>query len=195
MNKQISARVLEPIVWEKVLGILLNPACLLEGYEQSLRLQRESQSRKLAQIETLEYSLNKGKLKRQNLNSAYLDPDIKLSKTEYLDQKIQIDQEIESVEVDLARLRSDIKDIPEPASIDALEKFAAEIVDELFAQEEISFQKKRQLFEMLHLRVLLHPDGNLGIEGWFNVPEPADGLLGTTSKHYVHLLRLLRGHA
>lgn len=36
MNKQISALVLEPIVWEQVHEILLNPAALLEGHIQSL---------------------------------------------------------------------------------------------------------------------------------------------------------------
>lgn len=195
MNKQISARVLEPIVWEKVLGILLNPASLREGYEQSLQLQRESQSKKIAQIEILERALIKVKMKRQNLNNAYLDPDIGMSKTEYLDQKLQMDEEIKSIESDLEVLHNDIADIPEPASVEALEKFAAEIVDELFAEQEITLEKKRRLFEMMHLKVMLHPNGNVGVDGWFNVPEPAGGLLDTASAHYVPQPRRLRARA
>lgn len=192
MNKQISARVLEPVVWEKVLGILLNPLALREGYEQSLQQQRENQSRKISQIETLDRALVKAKVKRQNLNNAYLDPDIGLSKTEYLDQKLQIDEEIKAIENDLEVLRNEIAEIPEPASVEALENFASEIVDELFAEQEITLEKKRKLFEMMHLKVLLHPDGNVGIDGWFNVPEPAGGLLDATSARYVPPRRPLR---
>ena len=180
MNKQISARVLEPIVWEKVLGILRNPVALREGYEESLELLRESQARKIAQIEILERALVKAKQKRQNLNNAYLDPDIGMSKTEYLDQKMQMDEEAKSIENDLMDLRAGITDIPEPASVDALEQFSSNILEELSLDEEITFEKKRLLFKLMHLRVLLHPDGQVGISGWFNVPE-TDGLLDPTS--------------
>jgi hypothetical protein len=194
MNKQISARVLEPIVWDKVLEILSNPASLLEGYEQSLELQRETQSRKISQIEILDRALVKVKLKRQNLNNAYLDPDIQMSKTEYLDQKIQIDGESQLIENDLESLHNDIADLPEPANVEALEKFAAEILDELSIEEEISLEKKRQLFDMMHLKVVLHPGGNVGIDGWFNLPE-VDGLLDSSSIHYVRQPRRLQAHA
>ena len=176
MNKFISARVLEPIVWDKVLGILLNPASLIEGYKESLEVQRASQARTLAQIETLERALHKVKMKRQNLNTAYLDPDIKMSKTEYMDQKVNFDDEAQTIEKDLIALRAEIKEIPEPASIEAMEQFAADILDELGAEEEITLEKKRRLFEMMHLKVLLHPNGDVKIDGWFNVPEGA-GLL------------------
>jgi hypothetical protein len=186
MNKQISARVLEPIVWEKVLEILLNPAALLEGYKQSLDAQRASQSRKLAQIQILEKGLLKVKMKRQNLNNAYLDPDIAMSKSEYVDQKVELDEEARTIENDLLGLRADITDMPEPSSVKALEKFADEILEGLFAEEEITLEKKKRLFEMMHLKVNIHPEGNVGIDGWFNIPEE-DGLLPHPSKHYARL--------
>lgn len=184
MNKQISARVLEPIVWEQVLEILLNPAALLEGYKHSIEAQRASQSRKLAQIQTLEKGIHKIKMMRQNLNNAYLDPDIELSKSKYMDQKVQLDQEAQTIENDLQGLRADITEIPEPASVDALEKFADEILEELFAEEEITLEKQRRLFEMMHLKINLHPSGNVKIDGWFNVPEH-DGLSPHPSTRYV----------
>jgi len=193
MNKQISARVLEPIVWEKVLEILLNPAALLEGYKQSLEAQRASQSRKLAQIQTLEKALHKVKMIRQNLNSAYLDPDIDMSKSEYMDQKVHLDQEAQTIENDLQGLRADITDIPEPASVEALETFADEILDELYAEGEITLEKQRRLFEMMHLKVNLHPNGNVKIDGWFNVPEH-DGLSSRPSIHCVPQQRILLMH-
>ena len=105
----------------------------------------------------------------------------------------KMDEEVKSIENDLEVLHNDIADIPEPASVEALERFAAEIVDELFAEQEITLEKKRRLFEMMHLKVILHPDGNVGVDGWFTVPEPAGGLLDTASTRCAHRPRRSRG--
>ena len=193
MNKTISARVLDPLVWERVIGILEDPEALLEGYNRSLDQQRESQARKYSQIEVLEKALHKEKVRRQNLNAAYLDPDIKMSKTEYLDQKVQFDGEVQSIELDLMKLRNDVEDVPEPASLEALQRFSAEVMDELYEDGEISLEKKRKLFEMMHIKVLLRPNGSFKLDGWFNVDEQEEaGLLGKPSEHYVHLRLRLR---
>jgi site-specific DNA recombinase len=192
MNKTISARVLEPLVWDKVIDILEYPEAIIEGYNRSLEQQREIQSRKLTQIEVLERGLRKERTRRQNLNSAYLDPDISMSKAEYLDQKVVIEGEIQSIELDLLNLRSEVEDIPEPASLEALEKFAAEVMEEIYAEEEISLEKKRRLFEMMHIMVMLRPDGSFKLTGWFNVQEE-DGLLDKSSVHYAPQPPRLRG--
>lgn len=195
MNKTMSARVLDPLVWDRVIGILEDPEALLEGYNQSLDQQRESQARKFSQIEILEKGLHKEKVRRQNLNAAYLDPDIKMSKPEYLDQKLQIDNEIQSIELDLLKLRADVEDIPEPASLEALQRFSAEVMDEIYAEEEVSLEKKRKLLEMMHVKVLLKPDGSFKLAGWFNVDEQeGEGLLDKSSERYVHPRRRFREH-
>jgi len=194
MNKTISGRVLEPIVWEQVVNILLKPEALLEGYNRSIEQLRESQSRKLTQIEVLERALHKEKARRQKLNSAYLDPDISMTKMEYLDQKVQIENEIQSIDMDLQKLRIEVEEIPEPASLDALERFSADVLDELHTQEEITLERKRKLFEMMHLKVILHPDGKVKLDGWFNVQED-DGLLDKPSTCYVHRPRPPRARA
>ena len=194
MNKMISARVLDPIVWERVIGILEDPEALLEGYNRSMDQQKENQSRKFSQIEVFEKALHKERLRRQNLNAAYLDPDIKLSKAEYLDQKVQFDSEIQSIELDLMKLRSEVEDIPEPASLEALQRFSAEVMDEIYKDGEISLEKKRKLLEMMHVKVLLRPNGSFKLEGWFNVDEQEEvGLLDKPSNSYARLPRRLRG--
>lgn len=196
MNKTMSARVLDPLVWDRVIGILEDPEALLEGYNQSLDQQRESQARKFSQIEILEKGLHKEKVRRQNLNAAYLDPDIKMSKPEYLDQKLQIDNEIQSIELDLLKLRADVEDIPEPASLEALQRFSAEVMDEIYAEEEVSLEKKRKLLEMMHVKVLLKPDGSFKLAGWFNVDEQeGEGLLDKSSACYARPPRQLRARA
>jgi site-specific DNA recombinase len=193
MNKTMSARVLDPLVWDRVIGILEDPEALLEGYNRSLDQLRDSQSRKFSQIEVLEKGLHKEKVRRQNLNAAYLDPDIKMSKSEYLDQKLHIDNAVQSIELDLLKLRADVEEIPEPASLEALQRFSAEVLAEIYAEEEVSLEKKRKLLEMMHVKALLKPDGSFKLAGWFNVDEQdGEGLLDKSSEHYAHLLRLLR---
>lgn len=193
MNKTISARVLDPVVWERVIGILEDPEALLEGYSRSLAQQKENQSRKFSQIEVLEKALRKERISRQNLNAAYFDPDINLSKSEYLDQKIKFDEEIQSIELDLMNLRTEVEDIPEPASLEALQRFSAEVMDEIYKDGEISLEKKRKLLEMMHVKVLLRPDGSFDLDGWFNVEEQEEaGLLGKPSEGYARLLLQLQ---
>jgi hypothetical protein len=65
-----------------------------------------------------------------------------------------------------------------------MERFAGEILEELGSEEEITLEKKRKLFEMMHVKVILHPDGNVNLDGWFNVPE-YNGLLPPPSARYV----------
>lgn len=193
MNKTMSARVLDPLVWDRVIGILEDPEALLEGYNRSLDQLRDSQSRKFSQIEVLEKGLHKEKVRRQNLNAAYLDPDIKMSKSEYLDQKLQIDNAVQSIELDLLKLRADVEEIPEPASLEALQRFSAEVMEEIYSEGEVSLEKKRQLLEMMHVKVLLKPDGSFKLAGWFNVDEQdGEGLSGKSSVRYVHPPRRLR---
>lgn len=195
MNKTMSARVLDPLVWDRVIGILEDPEALLEGYNRSLDQLRDSQSRKFSQIEVLEKGLHKEKVRRQNLNAAYLDPDIKMSKSEYLDQKLQIDNAVQSIELDLLKLRADVEEIPEPASLEALQRFSAEVMEEIYSEGEVSLEKKRQLLEMMHVKVLLKPDGSFKLAGWFNVDEQdGEGLLGKSSERYVHPRRRFREH-
>ena len=195
MNKTMSARVLDPLVWDRVIGILEDPEALLEGYNRSLDQLRDSQSRKFSQIEVLEKGLHKEKVRRQNLNAAYLDPDIKMSKSEYLDQKLQIDNAVQSIELDLLKLRADVEEIPEPASLEALQRFSAEVMEEIYSEGEVSLEKKRQLLEMMHVKVLLKPDGSFKLAGWFNVDEQdGEGLLGKSSERYVHPRLRFREH-
>jgi hypothetical protein len=183
MNKQIAVRVLDKIVWDKVLGILLNPAALEEGYEQSIEQQKLSMARNIAQVETLERALLKIKHKRQNLSNAYLDPDIQMPKAEYLDQKSRMDEEANSIEENLISLRQELATIPQPAELNVLKQFAAQIADGLLPVEDITTERKREILDLMHIKVLLHPDGEIGLDGWFNIPELEKGLLGSSSSY------------
>ena len=180
MDKQVSTLILDKIVWDKVLNILMNPLALEEGYEQSVEQQKQSMARKITQVETLERALVKVKQKRQNLNNAYLDPDIQMPKIEYLDQKERIDKENLSIDEDLEYLRRELATLPEPADLETLQQFASEIAEGLLPQEELTIERKRQILELMHMKVIYHPNGDVDLDGWFNIPE-MEGLLGSPS--------------
>ena len=171
MNKQFSCRSVDEYVWNKVVNILLYPEALEAGYEQSIEYQKQMMARKIAQIETLERALQKIKQKRQNLSNAYLDPDIQMSKVDYLSQKGRLDDEERIIEEELGNLRQEVNSMPQPAELQALKSFAAEISQEISLHQEITLEKKREILEMLHIKVILHPDGKIDLDGWFNAPE------------------------
>jgi len=193
MNKQISNLILDTIVWGKVLGILLDPISLEAGYDQAIEQQKISMARKVAQIETLERALTKVKQKRQNLSNAYLDPDIQMPKIEYLEQKGRMDEEAHSIEEDLENLRQDIATTPQPADLDVLKEFAGEIAQGLVPVEGLSLERKRKILDLMHVKVIYHPDGEVELDGWFNMAEMSIGLLDGSSLHpEVHWCNRLR---
>lgn len=58
-NRWITIKKLEPLVWERVVNILLNPAYLRKGYEQMMDEEREKQARQITHLETLEAGIEK----------------------------------------------------------------------------------------------------------------------------------------
>jgi site-specific DNA recombinase len=183
MNKQISTLILDKIVWDKILNILLNPMALEEGYEQMVEQQKQNKYKKIAQVETLERALVKVKQKRQNLNNAYLDPDIQMSKVEYLGQKDRFDKEAHTIEQDIENFQQELASIPQPADLETLKNFSAEIAKGLMPLEEFTVGKKRHILELMHVKVIYHPDGRVELDGWYTIDEVNAGLLGGSSSY------------
>jgi hypothetical protein len=192
-NKHISERVLEPLVWEKVVNILLNPTSLREGYEQSIELEKQKRSRQIKHLEHLQTVIEKLKAKREKLQAIYLDPDVGMTKVEYIELKTPIDEQIKAASLDVENVSQELQRIPGPDDLKSLEKFASKIVSTLGHNLDISPQDKRQVMQMLNLKVLISRDGTIKLEGWFT-PE-SDGLLSTPSGHCGRQRRRLRGRA
>lgn len=172
MNREISARKLEKIVWEKVLGILLHPEALRDGYEQSFQEQKSMVEEKKALIHKLGQKLDKTKRYRGNLNMAFVDPDIKMTKDEYLDQKERIEAEEKEIQEKLQTAHFEIKNLPKVVEAETLETFAKEIMTGLLPEDgEVSPKRKREILEMMHINVILFPDSTVQLEGWINPPQ------------------------
>ena len=184
---------MEPLVWERVVNILLNPHSLREGYEQNMEQEQQKQARQIQHIETLQTALEKLQAKKIRLQKTYLDPDIGMTKEEYLEEKRALDDQINNANFDLENLANELQRIPSESDLQSLEQMAGKIVSALGDNLDIAPQDKRYVMEMLNLKVLISRDGRVKLEGWF-APEIA-GFSSTSLGHYARLPPPLRGRA
>jgi site-specific DNA recombinase len=178
LNRMVSARKLEPLVWEELVKLLLDPANLYKGYQESLEQHQATQARNHIELETLGKSLARFEQRRQNLTAAYIDPEIQITKAEYLEQKNQIDGEIKSIKQEIARVQAELDKIPTPAELETLEVFATTIRQQFDANQDLTPQDKRAILDLLHVRVLINVEGKARITGL--IQSPSDGVLSTT---------------
>ena len=165
-NKWISASKIEPVVWDKVVEILLHPASLRKGYEKMME-EEEKQSRQIKHLETLQAGIEKINAKRARLQAVYLDPDIGMTKEEYLNEKKILDEQLGTLEEDIERIKKELAKIPTEQDLKNVEQMAFRVRELLESNLEIANQDKRKIMEMLNLKVLITPDRKMKIEGWF----------------------------
>lgn len=168
MNRSISANRLEPLVWQKIYEFLLEPRSLEEGYEKALELERANHSRQLLLHENLIRMVGKQETKLQNLISAYTDPDIQITKTEYLTQRAKIDEELRSIENQIDKVKAELSKLPTREEYADLERFAEDIRRRLDGDGWTpSIENKRKILELLHIKVWISVDYQIKITGWF----------------------------
>jgi site-specific DNA recombinase len=179
-NHMISARILEAIVWEEITKVLMDPDRLRRGYEGSLAQQQETAARLRVHLETLGRRAGSLEEMRRNLTTAYLDPDIGMTKAEYLEQKGLVDEELGQLHETIQKSEQELATIPEPADLETLEAFASAVRQNITQQDRMSPEEKRQLLETLHIKVFINrQDKEIRIEGWFG--PPIEGLSYQTS--------------
>jgi len=93
LNKIVSAQKIDPIVWQAIENLLLDPASLHEGYEAA-RAQYDARTLRYREhLARLQDALQKVEAKRHNLTAAYIDPDVPITKADYLTQRDRLDRE------------------------------------------------------------------------------------------------------
>ena len=169
MNRQISARILEPAVWEMVKSLLLEPEQLRKGYEQTRSKEREGQMRELAMKDELTRNFNKLETRKQNLLKAYTDPDIGLSKAEFISQRQMIDTEMESTTERLREIDSHLSQTAAPLQFESIERFSKEIRSRLTDEDwKPTPANMRKIIDLLHARVMITREGEALLDGWFS---------------------------
>lgn len=176
INRVFSARFLEPLVWEQVTQILLNPKSLRKGYQKMMEEEEGKYDRQMRHLEVIRSGIEKLEAKKRRLQAVYLDPDIGMSKGEYLSEKKLLEEQIAAAYEDIDRIESELKKVPTEEDLQSLEELAGEIVTALGNNLDIPPEDKRNVMEMLHIKVIISPEKNITVEGWFST----DGLLSTS---------------
>lgn len=170
-NKTISGRRIELIVWEKVEALLLDPASLRDGYKKALEHERTMNGRQLELREILFKETGKLEQMQKNLTHAYTDPDVKMTKTEYLEQRTKIQADLRNASSKLKEIEAQLSNLPSLEEYESLERFSEEIKTRLTSPEwQLTPANKRRILELLHIRVLVNFNGEGAITGWFGNP-------------------------
>jgi site-specific DNA recombinase len=176
-NRQITGHLLEERVWDTLLTILLDRETLREGYMASVAQRDAQQARAKGHLETLQRNLQKAEMRRRKVNEMYADPELGLSKTEYLEMKTPLEREIEDIKAQLRATEEELAQWPMPPTLATIETFAERIQKGL-QRCDVTPEARRELYETLHLRVLLGLDGSMILRGWFG---NSDGLSDSSS--------------
>jgi site-specific DNA recombinase len=178
-NHEISARILEPIVWEELTKVFLEPERLERGYEDALAQQEKTTERQRAHLETLRLRAQNLDMMRHNLTAAYVDPEIAMAKAEYLEHKVKVEDDLSRVQREIRQIEKELANTPTPADLETFEAFASSIRAILTGPDAATPQVKRQVLETLRIKVYVFKENKeLTIEGWFG--SPIDGISYTT---------------
>jgi len=168
MDREITAVRLEERVWDVVKEMLLNKEILRQAYYEAQQLDLENCSRSRMLLE--EYYRSAGKLEQQlnNLTRAYTDPDIQMTKTEYLAQRVQMDRNLAGIRVKIEEIEAIPTAVPTQSQFEDLESFAQKVRERIANEDwDPTPESKRHVLELLHAKVILSKDGSGKVTGWF----------------------------
>jgi hypothetical protein len=197
MNRIVSGRWLEEVVWQFISKVLLDPVNLRQGYADNLAQQQTLKERHQARISFIQKELAKLQQKLDALTDAFIDPSIPITKEEYLRKRGPIDYQIKTLEIDKQTLEDELEGLTLPADLEAMEQFANKVLVYLNNKTDVPFVEKRRILEMLHALVIIEPEGQVRVEGWFNPPSvaTADGETSTASTRCARPLPRLQARA
>jgi hypothetical protein len=142
---------------------------------------KEKESRNIKHLEALESGIQKLLNKRTRLQQVYLDPEIGMSKDEYLQEKRLIEDQIHAAEEDIERIQKDLSHVPSEDDLVQLEEMAAQFTEALGDNLDIPDPEKRRILELLNIKVLISPDRKIKLTGFFY--SPSSGVLSAISGH------------
>jgi site-specific DNA recombinase len=166
-NRWINTEKLEPIVWNAITEILLDPYSLRRGYEKMMALEESRQSRQIKHLEALNSGIEKLHAKHQRLQTVYLDPDIGMSKEEYLTEKKLLDDQLKATQEEVEKVEKELSYIPSESDLVQLEEMAGHLTETLGYNLDIPETEKRRILELLNVKVLISPDKEMKLEGYF----------------------------
>jgi hypothetical protein len=107
-----------------------------------------------------------------NLTRAYTDPDIQMTKTEYLAQRVQLEHDLTELRGRIEEIEALPTAVPTERQFEDLESFAQKVRERIAKDDwDPTPESKRQVLELLHAKVILSKDGSGKVIGWFGETE------------------------
>jgi len=175
-NHEISARKLESEVWHDVVEAINHSDRTRQGYADAKADYDALTQRQRDHIAGLQANLAKVDKRKAKLDRMYSDPDLDMTKGEYLQQKGEIDAERGGIDARIQAAQAELAKVHAPVSLETFDAFMAEIRRQLANKVDPSPEMRRQVLQLLHVKVLINHDRKPEITGWF-VP----GTKSTTS--------------
>lgn len=178
----ISARKLEPAVWELVSIMIQRPHEVVRSYEAQIEGQQEAQALQRAQLETLMQAASKLRKKIDGLVELYIDaePRVRMAKAEYAARRGRLEQELKAVEQRIEEQEAALARTPSLAGLAELERRMDAIRDYLSGDTDVPHDEKRVILEMMNVQIVVDENKRLLLKGWMAAPVPLDGVLDGT---------------
>ncbi len=183
MNAQISASFVESEVWGKMVELIMEPEKLLDGYQLSHEQSQAKLQQKQEHLRTLHDAREKVKKNRTQLTIIYSDVDLGMTKDEYLESRLILNQELENIEAQIAEVEAEISSIPTHVDLATFRDFTAEIREYVTGNIEPPPADKRRMLELLNIKVWIDENGEIELTGSFPKNQGDDGLLPHSSTH------------
>lgn len=167
-NQTITASRIEPLVWDAIKEFLSKPEKLEAGFKAAHEEQANKSKLDTKDLKKSYASIDKLNQMLQNLNSAYIDPDIKITKNEYQEQRSKIENAIQIERKKILSIEAQIQKFPTREELKDIGKFSRAIRERLNSKDwSPSPQNKKTILQMLGVRVFLSQDGTVRIDGSF----------------------------
>lgn len=165
-NQSIMANVLEPLVWDKVQAILLEPEKMKAGHEKAMELESKTSERSKSRLAELLKERDKLEKKLKNLNTAMIDPDIAMTKAEYIEQRKAIQDQLAGNNELMLQCQVTMTRMPTTGELESLTEYSAMIKDVLINHvDQVTPELKREILRNLNIKVMIHADYSADIFG------------------------------
>ena len=170
-NRYISARILEPVVWGEVKNILLDPSYLKQGYEEALHLETKQHQADRKKIEDLKQELETLEGKSEQIIEVFIDPDLPMSREEYINKKESLKAREQDILDTIADLQKQISNFSPPPAIETMEQFTKEIRQRLDGSSKLSKRKKREILDLLDIEIWIGEGDTFRLTGRITPPD------------------------
>lgn len=165
INRYLTADKIDLIVWGKVISFLENPDMIRKGYEGIIENQKEQYLKQVDKKEEVIKKITRLEKLLDNLNGAYIDPDIKMTKNEYIQKREEIESKQKTLQDQLEKIESSIQAPISEQEFNSIMEFSRNILEKLVENGySTSIKERRDLLQKLNARVNISLNNEIKVE-------------------------------